>query len=137
MQYSEATHIQHTEGEVMRLCSLMVAAALAFTLPALAADDHTPKHGGVVVETKNMDIELVAKSDVIQIYLNDHGKPIDYSKATAKVTLLTGNEKQDVELKPAGNKLEAKGSFKIGVSTKVVVHVSAAGKSSTARFALR
>ncbi len=55
----------------------------------------------------------MAKPTVIQLYLRDHGKPADVSKATAKVTLLTGTEKQEVELKPAGDKLEANGSFKV------------------------
>lgn len=36
----------------------LLAAAIA--TPALAADDHKPKHGGVVVETKAGDMELVA-----------------------------------------------------------------------------
>jgi len=121
----------------MKLHSLIVATAFAFASPAFAGDDHAPKHGGIVVETKNMDIELVAKPDMIQLYLRDHGKPIDHSKATGKVTLLTGSEKQEAELKPAGNKLEAKGSFKVGPGTKVVAQVTAAGKSSTGRFALK
>ena len=47
------------------LLSLLVA--FAATLPALAADDHAPKHGGVVVDTKAGDLELVAKAG-----LNSH-----------------------------------------------------------------
>ena len=58
------------------------------------------------------------------------------TKATAKVTLLTGAEKQEVELKPAGGKLEATGSFKVGPGTKAVAVVTVAGKPSTARFTL-
>jgi hypothetical protein len=35
-----------------------------------------------VVEVKDMDYELVAKpATVIQLYLRDHGKPADVSKA--------------------------------------------------------
>ena len=45
--------------------------------------------------------------------------------------------KQEVELKPVGDKLEAKGSFKVPAGTKVVAVVSLAGKSSTARFVLK
>ena len=55
-------------------------------------------HGGIVVEGKQTDFELVAKPDVIQLYLSDHGKKMDHSKASAKVTLLTGSEKQEVAL---------------------------------------
>ncbi len=102
-----------------------------------AGDDHKPMHGGIVTTGKLMDYELVAKPTVIHLYLRDHGKAADVSKATAKVTLLTGAEKQEVELKPAGDKLEATGSFKVGPGTKAVAVVTVAGKPSTARFTLK
>jgi hypothetical protein len=108
--------------------------------PAFAAGDkhdhaheHKPLHGGVVVEVKDMDYELVAKPTTIQLFLRDHGKAADVSKASAKVTLLTGTERQEVELKPAGDKLEATGSFKVGPGTKAVAVVTVAGKPATAR----
>lgn len=121
----------------MKLCTLIAATAFALALPVYAADkhDHSPKHGGV--EVKDVDFELVAKPDVIQLHISDHGKPIDYSKATAKITLLVGTEKQDIELKPVGSKLETKGSYKVGPGTKAVAQVTINGKSSTARFALK
>ena len=99
--------------------------------------DHKPLHGGVVVEGKAMDYELVAKPTVIQLHLRDHGKAADLTKATAKITLLTGTEKQEVELKPAGDKLEATGSYKVGPGTKAVAVVTVAGKLATARFTLK
>lgn len=98
---------------------------------------HKDLHGGVVVEVKDVDYELVAKPDSIQLYLRDHGKAVDVTKATAKLTLLTGVEKQEVELKPVGDKLEAKGSFKVAANTKVIAVVSLAGKLSTVRFVLK
>ena len=101
------------------------------------AHDHKPLHGGVVVDVKDIDYELVARPTTIQLYLRDHGKAIDVSKASARVTLLTGTERQQVELKPAGDKLEAVGSFKVGPGTKAVAVVTLAGKPSTARFTLK
>jgi hypothetical protein len=121
-------------------------AALALTLAGSAfaagnhnhAHDHKPMHGGVVVEFKDIDYELVAKPTAIQLHLRDHGKPTDVSKASARLTLLTGTEKQDVELKPAGDKLEATGSFKVGPGSKAVAVVTIAGKPvGTVRFALK
>lgn len=100
-------------------------------------DDHAPRHGGVVTPTRLMDYELVARPTVIQLYLRDHGKVADVSQATAKVTLLAGTEKQEVELKPAGDKLEATGSFKVSPGTKAVIVVTVAGKPATARFTLK
>ena len=123
---------------------LTLAAALCVGLfTASAADkhdhahEHKPLHGGVVVEVKDMDFELVAKATAIQLYLRDHGKPADVAKATAKLTLLTGAEKQEVELKPAGDKLEATGSFKVGPGTKAVAVVTVGGKPATARFTVK
>lgn len=128
----------------MKTTTLLAALALTMGGTAFAAGDkhahaheHKPMHGGVVVEVKDMDYELVAKPDVLQLYLRDHGKPIDISKATAKITLLSGAEKQEVELKPTGDKLEAKGSFKVTPGTKVVAQVNLASKAATARFVLK
>jgi hypothetical protein len=124
----------------MKTQALFASITLAVAGSAFAAGDkhdHKPLHGGVVVEVKDMDYELVAKPTVIQLHLRDHGKAADLSKATAKLTLLTGTEKQEVELKPAGDKLEATGSFKVGPGTKAVAIVTVAGKPSTARFTLK
>ena len=123
----------------MKLSQLFATLALVAAGAAFAggSHDHQPAHGGIVVGGKAMDYELVAKADTLQLYLSDHGKALDASKATAKLTLLAGTEKQEVELKPVGDKLEAKGSFKVPAGTKVVAVVSLAGKSSTARFVLK
>ncbi len=124
---------------------LIAAGLIAISGAAWAAGDkhdhaheHKPLHGGVVVEVKDVDYELVAKPTVIQLHLRDHGKPADVSKASAKLTLLSGTEKQEVELKPVGDKLEAAGSFKVAAGTKAVVVVTQPGKpASTARFSLK
>jgi len=131
----------------MKTQALFAATALSLSLAGSAfaagtknddAHDHTPMHGGIVVATKLMDYELVAKQTMIHLYLRDHGKVADVSKASAKVTLLSGTEKQEVELKPAGDKLEATGGFKVGPGTKVVALVTIAGKpAGTVRFSLK
>ena len=128
----------------MKTQALLASIALALAGSAFAsgehnhAHEHKPLHGGLVVEVKDMDYELVAKPTVIQLHLRDHGKPTDVAKASAKLTLLSGAEKQEVELKPAGDKLEATGTFKVGPGTKVVALVTIAGKpAGTVRFALK
>lgn len=128
----------------MKAIHLMTALFITSTGPAFAADghnhghEHKPLHGGIVTEVKDMDYELVAKPDTLQLHLRDHGKAVDVSKASAKVTLLAGSEKMEVELKPAGEKLEAKGVFKVTAGTKAVALVSLPGKSpTTARFLLK
>lgn len=127
----------------MKLHSLVATVAFAVAGTTYAADkhdhahEHKPLHGGVVVEVKDVDYELVARPTTIQIHVRDHGKVADVSKAKAKVTLLTGTEKQEVELKPAGDKLEATGTFKVGPGTKAVAVVTVNGKPATARFTIK
>ena len=123
----------------MKFRTILVAAAAAIAAPAFAQkDDHTAKHGGIFVETKALDFEIVAKPDVIQVYVADHGKPVKLDGAKGKVTLLNGSEKTEVDLAPAGDKLEAKGAFKVAKGTKGIAMVTLAGKSAaTARFEVK
>lgn len=118
--------------------ALASAAALA-AVPAFAGGDHhRPQHGGIVAEAKGMDLELVATPDLIQIHPTDHGKPMTIGSGSAKLTLLTGSEKSEVPLQLAGDKLEAKGRFKLAKGTKVVAVVTLNGKAPvTARFELK
>ena len=125
----------------MKTPAFLASITLALAGSAFAAGDkhdHKPLHGGVVSETRAFDVELVAKPTLLQLHLRDHdGKPLAIAQATAKLTLLTGTEKQEVELKPAGDKLEATGSFKVGPGTKAVAIVTVAGKPATVRFAMK
>jgi hypothetical protein len=98
---------------------------------------HKPLHGGVLKTVKDIDYELVASPTALRLYVRDHGKAVDVSKASAKLTLLTGAEKQEVDLRPSGDKLEATGSFKVVSGTKAVAALSIGGKQSTARFVLK
>lgn len=117
---------------------IAIAAAIVLTGAAHAADDHGPKHGGIFVETKALDFEVVAKPELIQIYVADHGKAVKLDGAKGKITLLNGSEKTEVDLVPAGDKLEAKGSFKVAKGTKGIASVTLAGKSAaTARFEVK
>jgi hypothetical protein len=124
-----------------KACMAALAIAVSgatFAAGAHAHDDHTPRHGGVVAPGKEADYELVARPDSLQLYLSDHGKPMDIAKAAAKLTLLSGAHKTEVELKPVGDRLEAKGSFNVAPGTKVVAVVTNAGKNlGTARFTLK
>lgn len=123
---------------------LLASALLVIGTGAFAAGnhdhghEHKPLHGGVVVEASDMDFELVAKADQISLHVRDHGKPASVQGASAKLTLLNGSEKSEVQLAPAGDRLEAKGSFKVGAGTKAVATVTLAGKKPVnVRFALK
>lgn len=118
------------------ILSLLIACAAA--TPVLAAEDHAPKHGGVVVETKAGDFELVAKPELIVIHVSDHGKAMKLTSATGKVTVFNGADKTEAPLALVGDKLEAKGSFKVAAGAKVLAEVSLNGKPAVAaRFTLK
>ncbi len=127
----------------MKITHLLVSLLVACTGAAYAAGnhghDHKPLHGGVAVESNDMDYELVAKVDTITLHLRDHGKPATAQGVSAKLTLLNGTEKSEVMLAPAGSShLEAKGNFKVAAGTKVVALVTMPGKKpANVRFAIK
>ncbi|HZF84225.1 MAG TPA: hypothetical protein VE084_12035 [Burkholderiaceae bacterium] len=123
------------------LLSITLLAAslwIATATNAAGNHDHAPQHGGIVAEAQGADYELVATPTQLRLYLRDHGKPLDLAQASARVTLLSGADRQEVELKPAGDRLEAAGDFKVGPGTKAVAVAQRAGKSlGSARFTLK
>ena len=126
----------------MKFSQVLIALAVSISGTAFAADDHghedKPMHGGVTAQAKDVDYELVAKADKLQLFMRDHGKPFDVSGMTAKATLLAGSDKQEVQLQPVDGKLEAAGNFKVASGTKAVVAVSKVGKAvASVRFTLK
>ena len=117
------------------ITSSLLLSGLAWAGPNDA--DHKPMHGGVLTTVKDIDYELVANPTTLRLYVRDHGKAVDVSKASAKLTLLTGAEKQEIDLKPNGYGLEAAGTFKVGPGTKIIAVISVGGRQSTARFVLK
>ncbi|RZI98250.1 MAG: hypothetical protein EOP39_27090 [Rubrivivax sp.] len=56
----------------------------------------------------------------------------------AKLTLLSGAEQSQVDLAPAGDKLQATGNFKVAAGTKIVATVQLQGrKPANVRFAIK
>ncbi len=119
--------------------------AFAATLTVLAASpawagaghDHSPKHGGIVAEVKDVDFEFVLKADVIHVHVRGH-KPVKLEGATAKLSLLNGSQKTEVPLTLVGDKFEAKGSFDVSKGTKGVAVITFAGMApKTARFEVK
>ena len=126
----------------MKFSQVLIALAVSISGTAFAADHHgdeaKPMHGGVTAQAKDVDYELVAKADKLQLFMRDHGKPFDVSGMTAKATLLAGSDKQEVQLQPVDGKLEAAGNFKVASGTKAVVAVSKVGKAvASVRFTLK
>lgn len=124
----------------MKPIHLIAAITLGLSGFAFAAGGHEHKslHGGIVTEVKDVDYELLVKPDAIMLFVRDHGKPVNISQASAKATLLSGTEKREIDLKPAGGMLEAKGNFNAISGAKVLITITLPGKpAATARFVLK
>lgn len=123
----------------IRQTLIVTAIALGASTIALGDGDHKPMYGGIVAVVKDVQYELVAKSDSVAVFILDHGKKVATKGATGKLTLLTGNDKSDIALVPVDeNGLEAKGTFKLPPGTKVVSTITLEGKSAvSARFEVR
>ncbi len=126
--------------KMMHLITILSLGLSGFAFAAGGHDhghEHKPLHGGIVAEVKDMDYELVAKPEQIQLFVRDHGKPADISKGSAKLTVLTGNQKQEINLLPDGDRFLAKGAFGIASGAKAVAHVNLGGPAVTVRFVLK
>jgi hypothetical protein len=93
--------------------------------------DLKPRHGGVVSEVNHKEYELVIKPDSTQLHVRDHGKPMDLSQSSAKLTVLESGQKQELTLTGQGallkgNAIQLKGSAYTAVAT-----VEFAGKKKT------
>lgn len=121
------------------ILSLGLAGAAAAAEEHNHAHEHQPLHGGIVTEAKDMDYELVIKPGLIQLYLRDHGKPVAIvPQATAKLTILSGTDKQEVILQATGDRLEASGTFNLPNGSKAVATINQPGKPlAVARFVLK
>lgn len=95
-----------------------------------------PAHGGVIVEAKDVDVELVAKPDILTIYLSDHGKPLSSEGGNAKLTILNGSDKKDYDLLSTGDRFELKGAFSVPKGSKAIAVIKLKSKVITARFNL-
>ena len=119
------------------LCMLTLAVAGFSFGPAQADGVAKAKRGGVVQKANDITYELVAQADGAAIYVDDHGKPVAVTGASGKLTVLDGSTKSEAELKPVGDKLEAKG-IKLAPGSKVVAAVTTADKKTVSvRFTMK
>lgn len=117
---------------------IAVLGALLACSALQAHGDAAAKHGGIVKVSNDITFELVVKDHAAELYLDDHGEPLNAESLRGKLTVLKGGTKWDFELKPAGgNRLEAQGA-RIPSGSKVVAALTTAdGKPAmTVRFAI-
>ena len=118
--------------------------AVAAIVPAVArahTDEHfdhvkTP-HGGQMRMAGPFHLELVVARDELVVYVGDHADAeIPTAGASGRATVVTGKDKVEVPLAPAGgNTLKGRGPFELQKKTQVTVRVSVPGRGEgEARF---
>ena len=120
---------------------LMIVALGAATLAcgsAMAHGDAKAQYGGIVQMVDDQSFELVVRGDSAALYLGDHGEKVPTANMTGKLTVLSGTNKSEAKLEPAGgHKLEAKG-VKITKGDKVIALITSADKKTTSvRFGIK
>ena len=95
--------------------------------------DHKAMHGGLFYQA-TYDYELVLRDGEVKLFVTDHGKAVELSGATARVTILMGNKKTDIVMAPTGAFFSAKTTIKPEKGSKAVAQIKIGGESSTARF---
>jgi hypothetical protein len=118
--------------------ALAAAAVLALVPgPSHAHAEHgKPQHGGVVAEAGTFQGELVAGPKGATLYITDHGAPVPTAGASAKLVVLSGAQKAERELVPAGdNRLAVAGGEPLAKGAKAVATVKLKdGRSGALRF---
>ena len=71
--------------------------AVGIATPTFAGPNHdlTPKHGGIVAESREVTLELVILGDKVNLYINDHGKVPNMKELKGKLTVLSGSVKTE------------------------------------------
>lgn len=128
---------------------LGLALLASLTAPALAHDDATldamvTPNGGQVRMAGPYHFELVvakdsptAKENPVTVYLTDHAdQKLPAAGAKGKVTLLSGKQKAEITLTPAGdNKLTGQGTYASLPAMKAIVAITFPdGRTEQARF---
>ena len=80
---------------------------------------------------------LFRSGDAAELYLDDHGEAVATAKLSGKLTVLSGTNKTEAKLEPAGDKLVAKG-VKLVKGDKVIAIVTTEDKqNNSARFVIK
>ena len=119
---------------IVRFASLAVLLTIAFN--AMAHDTKGP-HGGRLTDADTYHMELVIKSDVIEIFISDtNERPLASSGFSAVALLAAGGKSQRTVLTPVeSDRLAGKLSIAFSSEPKGIVQLTSPdGKTSQAKF---
>ena len=123
----------------------MFAACLMLVWPAIAgAHQGTGPHGGMLTDAGPYYVELIMEDNQLRVFVFDDKTdvPVKTAEASATATVLAGQEKQTVTLRPGpdgadGNVMVGQLAKKAETGMRIVVLIQFPDKPSVvARFAL-
>ena len=128
---------------IVRLFVWVFAGCLVLLWPAIApAHEANGPHGGLMTDAGPYHVELIAKENQLRVYVfDDKTSPVQTKGASATATVLVGQEKHTVTLKPGtpgtdDNLLVGQFGVNAGSGLRIVVLIQLPGKPSiVARFA--
>lgn len=111
------------------IATLLLAASIStYGGAVLAHAEHgQPQHGGIVAEAGEAQFEIVARENKLIVFVTNHGAPVATVGASGKLTILAGNSKRELELKPDGENRMA-GSGSLQAKEKLLVSIQLPGK---------
>lgn len=119
---------------IFRFLSLAVALSTAFSA---MAHDATGPHGGRITDADKYHLELVTKSDVVEIFVSDaNERPVASTGFSGVALLVSDGKSQRIILAPAdGDRLVGKLPQVFSSEPKGIVQLTAPdGKTSQAKF---
>lgn len=120
----------------MKARIFLVVVLLAGSVPALAHDAKGP-NGGSITDAGSYHIEMVAKSDVVDIFISDtNEKPISSSGFKGMAILVVEGKSQRITLEPVGTaRLSGKAASVLPAQPRGVVQLTAPdGKTAQGKF---
>ena len=115
-------------------------AAVGISNATFAGPNHdlTPKHGGIVAESREVTLELVILGDRANLYINDHGKVPNMKELKGKLTVLSGSVKTEYSFVAADQFLSVMGITNLSKGSILVATITGyQGKTLNARFAYK
>ncbi len=113
----------------------LIAALLAAS--GVCAHESAGAHGGRVADAGDFHVELVTKSESVDVYVSDaKQRPIAATGFKGAAILVVGGKPARVNLEPAeGNRLTGKAAAPLGVSPKGAVQLTTPnGATASGKF---
>lgn len=117
---------------------VIIALSLFWSVPSFAQHSHSEKgpSGGQVEDVAGVHAELVAAGNSITFnILDEGGKPVATNGFTGSVLVVSGSERETINLSPAGNAMKGEAKKPIAPNAAITLMLKTqGGKSGQAKF---